>query len=264
MATNSNDVIDIDFNNDWKYYCQNSNEKIDERTIISTTNNIDTDKRWTSIELPHLIDKSSTKKSNKYWYRKQFDWTSTKQQIYLNCQSYNNDDNKSRSSNINGTIWLNDTQIFSDSLKSLRDPIELSTKLLHSEKMNILIICCENSSLSLSIYLTIHGKIICATGQVDIDENIVDKQKDADNKQHDVLDYTVSVDNADGRIDVIFKPKRKFKVASTPSPPLKHSSIDENQTNVNKGALDDDLLVPRLAIVILIVGTRGDVQPFIA
>ncbi|CAF4327938.1 unnamed protein product, partial [Adineta steineri] len=124
---------------------------------------------------------------------------------------------------ISATIWLNNTEIFSDSISSLKHPIELPSELLHSENKH-----------------------------------------DLDKQKNNVLDYTVSVDDADGRIDVKFNPKLKSKSLSTQLSTLKQPSqsiIDENQSTEN---IDEDLLVPRLAIVILIVGTRGDVQPFIA
>ncbi|CAF2683629.1 unnamed protein product [Rotaria sp. Silwood2] len=100
-----------------------------------------------------------------------------------------------------------------------------------------------------------------------MDENNLNKYKDYDKKPNDILDYKVSVDDADGRIDVMFNPKRKSKTSPIPLSSLKDSSqsiIQENQIKEIKENIDDDLLVPRLAIVILIVGTRGDVQPFIA
>jgi hypothetical protein len=265
MAINNKDLTNIDFSSDWKCYCQQSNDKTDEKTIVSTANNINSNSRWSSIELPHIIDVvKRDKHSFKWWYCKQFDWTSTNQHVYLSFESI---DDQNPKSNINATIWLNNTQIFVGSLTSLKDSIELSSKLLHSEIKhgNILVICCTNTNLSLLACVVIRGKIICATGQVTTDEKSFNKLKDSDKKQIDVLDYMVSVDDADGRIDVIFNPQRKSK--TTPTSPLKHFSqsfMNENQINDENKNLDVDLLVPRLAIVILIVGTRGDVQPFIA
>jgi hypothetical protein len=82
-----------------------------------------------------------------------------------------------------------------------------------------------------------------------------------DEKQTDTLDYTVSVDDDDGRFDVIFNAKRKSKSISTASNRSSQSVDNGNEINEER---ENDLLIPRLAIVILIVGTRGDVQPFIA
>ncbi|CAF1234226.1 unnamed protein product [Rotaria sp. Silwood1] len=272
MAVDNKDLTNIDFDHDWKCYCQQSNDKTDGKTIISMVNNINTDQCWSSIELPHIINTvNNDRRSCKWWYCKKFDWTSTnqtsKQQVYLNFIPSNHHDNNST---INATIWLNSIQIFSGSLTSLKNPIELSLKLLHNETKhdNILIICCTNVKLSLHAYLLIYGKVIYAVGQIIMDENNLNKYKDFDKKPNGgILDYKVSVDNGDGRIDVIFNPKRKSKTVPIPSSSLKDSSqsiIQDNQINEIKENMDDDLLVPRLAIVILIVGTRGDVQPFIA
>ncbi len=265
MAANNKDLTNIDFDNDWKCYYQQSNDKTDEKTIVSSANNINIDQSWFPVELPHIID--ITKHSCKWWYRKQFDWTSTNQQIeqqvYLNFESSDSDNKKS---NINATIWLNYIQIFSGLLSPLKNPIELPSRLLHSEnkQSNILVICCVNTNLSLYTCLHIYGKVIYATGQVTIDEEILSKYKDSDKIQNDMLDYTVTVDDADGRIDVVFNPKRKSKIVSASLKYPSQSIDNENQINEDKENLDDVLLVPRLAIVILIVGTRGDVQPFIA
>jgi hypothetical protein len=139
-------------------------------------------------------------------------------------------------------------------LISLNDPIELSAKLLHNE--NILIIC-SKKNLFLHIYLLIYGTVICATGEVTTNEQSL---KDSDKLEDDILDYTASVDDTDGRISVVFTPKGKSE--TIPTVFLKHPSQSIN--NKDKVNVDDDLLVPRLAIVILIIGTRGDVQPFIA
>ena len=267
MALNSKDLTNIDFNNDWICYCQQSSDKTDEKTIVSTASNLSTDQRWTATELPHIIDVvKRDKHSCKWWYRKQFDWTSTNQHVYLNFEPTEDQNKKSI---INATIWLNNTQIFSGSLTSLKDSIVLSSKLLKNETKhgNILVICCINTNLSLHAYLLIHGKVIYATGQVTTDEKNLNKLIDSDIKPNDVLDYTVSLDDADGRIDVMFNPQRKSKIISPPSSPLKQLSqsvINDDQTKEEKENFDDVLLVPRLAIVILIVGTRGDVQPFIA
>ncbi|CAF3700402.1 unnamed protein product [Adineta steineri] len=265
MAENSKDLTNIDFDNDWKCYCQESNNKTNEKTILS---NAATDQGWSSIELPHIINTSqSTNNSYKWWYCKQFDWTSidqqSKEQIYLDFESSDIQDTKSE---ISATIWLNNTEIFSDSISLLKHPIELPSELLHSENKhgNMLVICCVNTSLSLHVCLLIQAKIVYATGQVMSDERNLDISQDSDKQKNNVLDYTVSVDDSDGRIDVKFNPKLKSKSLSTQLSTLKQPSqsiIDENQSTEN---MDEDLLVPRLAIVILIVGTRGDVQPFIA
>ncbi|CAF2518553.1 unnamed protein product, partial [Rotaria sp. Silwood2] len=43
MAVDSKDLTNIDFDHDWKCYCQQSNDKTDEKTIISIANNINID-----------------------------------------------------------------------------------------------------------------------------------------------------------------------------------------------------------------------------
>jgi hypothetical protein len=254
MDENNTDLTNIDFDNDWEYYCQLSNDKTDKRTFVSSTYNIESDDRWSLVELPHIID--DTERSCKCWYRKQFDWTPTNQQleeqVYLNFESL---DYHNQKCNINATIWFNNTQIFSGSLNLLYD---------ENKESPMLVICCMNTSLSIHTSLVIHGKVICATGQVTINERNVNINKDSDEIQNDILDYTVTVDNNDGRIDVVFNPTDKSKTLSTVLKQPFQLINDQNQVNEDQKNVDDDLLIPRLAIVILIIGTRGDVQPFIA
>jgi hypothetical protein len=244
MIGNKQDWTSISFDSDWKCYRQQSNDKFDEKAFIS---NLNVDKIWSGVELPHVID--VIQPSCRWWYRKQFDWTaitsSSEQQVYLHFEPSNNHDQKC---NINARIWLNGIEIFSGSLSSVKTPIELPLKLLHHE--NIVIICCLNSHLSLHTLLYIHGKVICATGEMTIDE-----------KQHDTLDYTVSVSDDNGRFDLIFNQKTKSR--GTLAASSRGFQLAENDQDINEQK-EIDLLVPRLAIVILIVGTRGDVQPFIA
>ncbi|CAF4657311.1 unnamed protein product, partial [Rotaria sp. Silwood2] len=225
MVTNSKDLTYIDFNNDWKCYCQQSNDKTDEKTIVTTANNNNIDQYWSPIELPHIIDRIKyNKRPCKWWYRKHFDWISIneqyEQQVYLNFESLNTYD---KQSNTHAIIWLNSVQIFSGSLVSLNDPIELSSKLLHNETKhhNILVICCINTNLFLHVCLLIYGQIVCATGQVIIDERPLNEYKNSDEISNDIFDYTASVDDGDGRINVTFNTKRKSIVSSIP---LKHFS----------------------------------------
>lgn len=282
MEKDTKDLTIIKFDNEWRCFNQLSTDDIDENTMVSIINNIDTNHHWSSVQLPHILDMNKQNNykvlnSSKWWYCKQFDSTlinkQFNQQIYLDFQPIDRFNKDFSSSNIIGTLWLNNVQIFSGPLMELNKPIELSTILLRSKNMemnkhdNTLIIFCLDTSLSLHTRLILHGKIICATGQVQMNEKVIDKQKDSETKESDVLDYVVSVNDSTERIKVIFKSNKKYKAPLKPSISSIKSSQSDNdkkQLDENKEKLIDDLLVPRLAILILIVGTRGDVQPFIA
>ncbi|CAF1422621.1 unnamed protein product [Rotaria sp. Silwood1] len=266
MEAHQEDLTNINFDTDWQCYCQLTNEE----NMVTTAHNADINHGWSSINLPHILDINKSRKFKetnlyRWWYCKQFDCTSIDKHIHLIFESYDDQNDSSISTDINGTIWLNNTQIFSGLFISLTNPIELPSKLLRNE--NILVICCLNSTLSLHANLILHGKIICATGQVNVTEELVNKNTTQKQKENEILDYTISLDDTSGRIDVMFKSKKEYKaplksVAS--SPQLIEYNRNEKQIDENKEEPKDDLLIPRLAIVILIVGTRGDVQPFIA
>jgi hypothetical protein len=172
-----------------------------------------------------------------------------------------NDEYNLNKSNIIATIWINGTTIFSNSLLSEQKTIELTDYFIQSNQttiqnnhQNILVVCCSNTTLSLHVRLIIHGIIICASGKVNIDE-----------KEKNILKYTVRVNDTDGRICVKFK-KREEKCQSSLTSPIECRDeilIDDKQTEEKNEDLED-ISVPHLAVLILIVGTRGDVQPFIA
>lgn len=281
MTASNKDSTSIDFDNDWHCYCQVSNDQQDEQAIICAINNGNTDSHWSSVRLPHTDyhPKRSTLDEDspcQWWYYKTFAWASADprlaQQVHLMFETTEGLQTSVDPSSIMTSVWLNQTRIFSGSLMPRRDLIALPSNLLRTEESgvskcnNVLTICCANRKLALHAYLVFHGNVICASGQVDLNEEINQVNQKSSKKENDILDYTVSVDHDDGRIDVVFHSKKKYKA---PLPP-NHSSSQNLQANLNEKQRNDsdelktDLLVPRLAVVILIVGTRGDVQPFIA
>jgi hypothetical protein len=266
MSADKQHLTNIDFDQDWQCCCRQTNDDVIHLSSLTMT---DDTHQWSSITLPHIDSTSTQHDSNitnsyNWWYRKQFDWILSDQQVFLTFE----DENNSPTSNINGIVWINGTLIFSGSLLSHGIPLELTEKLLYDEETteknnhsNTLVVCCANKSLSLHTRLIIHEKIIYASGHVKLDYQTIEDNND--------INYTVCVNDADGRIGVTFKNPKRTSKSSVPIelPTItKRSSepvIDEKQTKENKEN-SENISVPRLAIVILIVGTRGDVQPFIA
>lgn len=283
MSTDNNDLTNIDFDHDWQCYCRSTCKYTDDVIDVLSSNVLYSNRQWSSVTLPHIIDSTPQDNHNitgsyEWWYRKQFDWILSDQQqqenqVYIIFES-SNSKHDSNTLNIMGTVWLNEKQIFSNSLLSQRKPIELPHELLHAGKTteknknkNTLIVCCANMSLSLHIRLVVRGTVVWASGQVKIDNKIIRDNDDLNyEKKNNILNYSVSFDGDDRRISVVFSdPRQKFDLSSYPSPtePLFEPITVETETKDNKEDLED-ISVPRLAIVILIVGTRGDVQPFIA
>jgi len=270
MSTHTNDLIHVDFDSNWQCYCRQTNKYTDDVIDILSSNILDTNLQWTSVTLPHIVDSATQSNCNitgsyDWWYLKQFDWGISDQQqehqVSLIFDSFN-DEHDSNSLNVTATVWLNGKQISSDSLLSQQKPIELTHKLLHSydtteknKHKNTLIVRCANTSLSLHARLIIHGAVISASGQVTIDNS-------HDQKPNNIVDYSVCINDDDRRIDVVLGNSEE-KTEGSPTEPFVEPIIDETQTKENQEKLKD-IWVPRLAIVILTVGTRGDVQPFIA
>jgi len=241
----------VHFDRDWKYF-HGINSSLNEQFISINYN----DYQWKQIDLPHndVIDDSSI-----CWYRKNFEWRNKldfQQHIYLNFYSNDNDEDYNKILLI--TAWLNERKIYSGNLPN---PIEL-TKYLRTDSDNILVIC-STEGHTLSLHARILMPRVCV-GQINYD----DINEFTPKKRRQILDYTASFNDADGLIDVFidsFKKQNKDLIREK-------SDTDEDtqcehliglQQSPTKSIFETGP-IPRLAILILIVGTRGDVQPFIA
>ncbi|CAF4991967.1 unnamed protein product, partial [Rotaria sp. Silwood1] len=213
------------------------------------------DYQWKKINLPHyefVFD------SLIYWYRKKFEWKHKpdyQQHIYLNFYSNEDEDHQQIPSII---LWLNETMIYSGNLPK---SIQL-TKYLRINSDNILAIC-SAEGYALSLHTRILIPRVCA-GSIKYDNYNENRSR----RRLQKLDYTASFDDSDGLIDVFIDSLDKMKKA------IQHEKfdLDEDWELVNvvgTGRSETETIVetgpvPRLAILMLIVGTRGDVQPFIA
>jgi hypothetical protein len=267
MSGNYDDLENVDLDSDWQYSRQEINKNIDDLINLSSSSFVIREKhQWSSISLPHFVDTTTQSYYHilspyNYWYRKKFNSILSDQQSKEDIHLIFQPSDEQHQSNINAIIWINGTQIFSDSL-SQQQTIQLTDYLFpfnqtSTKHRNTLIICCLNTSLSLHARLIIKNPIILTSGIMKIDQNIKEK------KDENIVNYTVHLDDTDGRIGVVFQNSKDKSSSSTLSSLTKdptESLINEKQTEENFEAIS----VPRLAIVILIVGTRGDVQPFIA
>ena len=248
MSTSNDDRSKINFDADWECFQQTNGDILNTATIYENH-------QWSSITLPHFDQQNSGSEvqAHKWWYRKEFHWIASGQQVHLYFKQ-STDENNSNASNGYAAIWLNQVPIFSGSLLSLEKPIELTQHLLSEEDTdNILLILCSKMTLSFHARLLIYGKVIYASGQIQLGET-----KAVDRNEKNVLQYTVSLADDDGRIEVDFGSEQSFDEESEGSSPREKQKIRIQEP------LADDIPIPRLAIAILIVGTRGDVQPFIA
>ena len=332
MSTNKHKPLQIKFDQNWRYSSEN-NLGID--PIADGTSGNDS-LHWNPIQLPHLIDQTkeeiddtSSKKTNNWWYSKQFQWKDDFQhddeRIYLIFQSFQGQDtNVDRIDYPTAdtvTIWLNGIQIYSASFQSEKLSIDLTKQLLLKDKSNktniknTLIIRCKNGPLSFHASLLVPHSMANAIEDDEKDISLSDKtSRTLPLRRNRVLDYIVGFNDTDGCFDIGFNSVYGSQVISkTPKSPhvierkitdntaisserhiLDHivklyhpdnqSTPDSNSNNNspsqskkfnspdiiindddNQSEKDGELFhVPRLTIVMLIVGTRGDVQPFVA
>ncbi|CAF0856009.1 unnamed protein product [Adineta steineri] len=265
MSIDTKELTYINFDCNWQCCYQQTTDHVDNFINILFSNNSDVNHLWSSVRLPHIIESCTTHDncdihgSHDWWYRKEFDWILSdqqqKHQVYLLFES------NSTELNINATIWFNGEKILLNSSLLQQNSIDLTDKLLRytettekNKHNNVLIVHCIDSSLSLHARLIIHGTVIWATGQVKTNDDLSLKIEKG------TLDYAVRANDADQRIGVVFnQSETDLESSSLTELPVEPIS-DETQIEENS----KDISIPHLNIVILIVGTRGDVQPFIA
>ncbi|CAF1200640.1 unnamed protein product [Adineta steineri] len=259
----------INIDTDWRCIRLTNMSPYDKDYISLTYDDDD----WEHIQLPHYDEKKTQKFTStcvSYWYRKRFDLRKKfdpHQQIYLHFESISNTNEPDDESDVKIpgiTVWLNETKLFSSTLP---EPICL-TKFLNTSSDNLLVIYSKQG-----YRLHLHARLLLPSrlsGQIEVDdfhENLVSKLR---GKR---LDYTASFDDSDGLIALFIHALKKH---------AKKNGIDYEQDDIPESDNEKDQLnnipedkvvavktiisgpIPRLAIVMLIVGTRGDVQPFIA
>jgi hypothetical protein len=287
MSKDKNKQLKIKFDHDWYYCCLPSTKEDIDINVMTNSNNND-DYQWTNIHLPHIIPNNEEEEirdnnPQNWWYRKQFQWEASRQNLddrcFLMFESLNDNvtnKNNNKYSSVNTfTVWLNEIQIFSNSFQSPNISIDLTEHIVYkdeSEKTNeknTLIVCCNNASLSLHVYLRLPRKIAHAIEQECIDVGGNETSNTLLFRQNRVLDYLVGLNDVDGLFDVGFNPKLKSptprKQKNLPDIVISEDDDPTNQEKTdNKEHSEEEFHVPRLAIVMLVVGTRGDVQPFVA
>ncbi|CAF1290340.1 unnamed protein product [Adineta ricciae] len=260
MSSDKNDQTQIDFNSYWEYCSRPTSNQSDDKLLSQDS---DVGSQWFSVTLPHIP--ASDQRYN-YWYRKHFDWIIPderhEQQVYLFFDSCDDEEQQSNAPNITGSIWLNDKEILSSSSLQGKS-IELTNHLVQSSEdgntsSNILLVHSIGTRLTLNARLIVFGTMIWTSAQLKTESR---SEQDADESNSDEennnVDYTVRVDGADRRISVVFSTPNEDYQSSLPTFNRFHVVEEEEH-------LENISIVPRLTIVILIVGTRGDVQPFIA
>ena len=241
------------FDDDWKVLIT-TKESVDEAILAPDYDDL----HWTTIELPDRNPSENV--SNMFYYRKRFDWTypfDYRQPVYLNftgTDSNNQVENAIEIPNI--IIWCNQRRIFEGNLA--KQSIDMSNSIQITEE-NIIVLCSsEGYPLSFHVFL-----IVPRLRTIYINENHFESTTKQDGNRP--LNYTANFNETNGLIDVTIDPR---------------DTIDHNEMLESDGQIsfeyisNDDVAkakkaleigpVPRLAIVMLIVGTRGDVQPFIA
>ena len=209
------------------------------------------DQHWNRIDLPHddIRDPSLI-----YWYRKEFPWndrSDNQQHVYLHLTSNTNESKKVEIPGV--MLWLNETEIFNGTLG--KRTIEL-TGYLQPNAKNVLVLC---STQGYALQLHARLLMVCdRVGQLKYDEF----NTSTSTRSHRTLDYTASFNESDGLVDV-FVDAFKKKARDPTSADDEWAIVTTSELAEAERAFDISR-VPRLAIVILVVGTRGDVQPFIA
>ncbi|CAF0983991.1 unnamed protein product [Rotaria sordida] len=242
------------FDHDWKFLLV-AKDSFDEDILAS---NYD-DQHWRSIELPHRNQNRND--STTFYYRKRFDWIYTfdlQQHMYLHFTATESNDQLENTIEIPGIIiWCNQRRIFEGILTNQSIDI---TNDVQINAENILVLC-SSEGYSLSLYARL---IIPCLRTIHINANELESTTIPEH-QYRSLDYTASFDEMTRLIDVTIDSYDAidYNEFTRSDEEIDFEYISNDDIDKAKKALEIGP-VPRLAIVMLIVGTRGDVQPFIA
>ncbi|UJR29456.1 hypothetical protein I4U23_010668 [Adineta vaga] len=221
--------MSININLDQEWTCCSTTDDDNDLLNVNVPISID-ESNWYSIKLPHIIDNN---KSTNWWYRRQFDCTLSNEEstssIYLTFKKSSNEDMKDENDvlftqSIFVVVWLDDIRSFSGPLTLPHTSIKLPQKSLNSN--HTLIICSMNTCLSFHVCLTIK-----------------------DDKFHNKTNLTRQItcsDSIDEYVNIDLDSDQLIPMTILP---------EENKNSKS---------IPLLSIIMLIVGSRGDVQPFIA
>lgn len=224
--------MNINFDQNWNYCQRRATTNDDDFNAINNS-------YWSPVDLPHIIvierKQNINNNRHRWWYRKQFQLISTdqplKQSILLTFKSSDHPTGNITDSII---VWLDTVKLFSNSITNSPISIELPSKLFNSDPIktdhqtHTLTVCCVNGCLPLNAFLTVPLNTTCIIREVSC---------------------TATVQNDHG-------------ISNNGT--LVNGEILKNTIDEERIQTTNHLSVPYLTIVMLIVGTRGDVQPFIA
>ena len=260
----------INIDSDWRFTCLTNSTSFHNELL---SNSFD-DHEWTSIQLPHLNDRKDQKFTShciSYWYRKRFDlrnkMSDQQQQVYLHFESINtnkksnNDESDVKIPAV--TVWINQVEVFSNTLP---EPICLTQHLKHDAENILVIQSKQGYRLLFHARLLLPASVSC---QIDLHEF---EEVNSKTHQGKTLDYTAAFNEDDGLISLFIHTlkrhaKRNGYDHGSDTDDEKTDNDKPKKTTMDEVADVKTIIngdIPRLAIVILIVGTRGDVQPFIA
>ena len=255
---------------DWRYILLASLASFDENFISLAYD----DHGWQSIRLPHQHEKKShadVATCASHCYRKRFrlrEKAEGCQQVYLHfhCKDHDKpDDDDGDDIKLPAIkIWLNEKRISVDTLPQCIDV----ARYLDWHGDNLLVVHSQRGH-----HLRLHARLLCSgrlSGKLDLDE-LHEKHGHGRGK---TLDYMVSFDDTDGLIQLfIHGLQKKMKDHDMNRKPQVDGDSDDDKQETLKNKEHEEIIevktilngpIPRLAIVMLVVGTRGDVQPFIA
>jgi len=279
--------VNINFDENWSCYHDATIDNDD--MVISALTNATDDLNWSPLVLPHLVtvDRESTtnNKLDKWWYRKQFEWIQSEQQLIQSvCLTFKSSDNsievtdESITPSISAAIWFNAVRIFSGALRVSQISIELPKKLFDLDQLenynhkHTLIVCCINTCLSFHAFLTVPYDIIASIREVQFN-TAVGYTTNSAQKDNDISNYVTSVSDIDENVNIVSDSIQLFPTSTNET----RRFLDVVTNKTTKEAINSDKTsannhfngvnqtsISLLTIVMLIVGTRGDVEPFIA
>ena len=194
-----------------------------------------------------LPDHQSEGKSNGFFYQKRFQFEyelNSQLHVFLSFSPDENEDSEEMTQVPAFNVWLNGESICDSD--SFNPWIEITNQLKMSSENVIVIYSLAGYSFPFYVTLIIQSAPV----------NVLENRK---------LDYTASLNNVDGLIDLVLGSYDCINEEEANDYELSNEWVSVSQEQIVEAAEAFKIgSVPHLSIVMLIVGTRGDVQPFIA
>ncbi|CAF0751108.1 unnamed protein product [Didymodactylos carnosus] len=238
----------VNFDKEWLF--KQLQKSSADNNIASTEYN---DQQWERVSLPH---KQEQLEPIYNWYRKYFELNNEPEDKKKFYYLYFDQDDQ-----ITVDIWINNIKILNDGSFLSCSSLDI-TQYVRFEEKNLVVLCVVNDTLHLQVRLIITDETTLTLNSTH-GQTIYSGQIPVKHKHHIPLEYTASLTN-EGRIDLCINEDKKCRNEYLSELQKQSQTLIHGKDPNERDRLTLYQSIPHLTICIMVVGSRGDVQPFIA